>query len=185
MLDEGTPKYLNSPETTVFHKGRELYGLYEARQAARNPDRLLVVEGYMDVVALARHGFDNAVATLGTATTSEHLQRLFRVSREVVFCFDGDRAGRDAAWRALQLSLPELRDGRQVRFLMLDEGEDPDSVVREAGAAAFRSRLDAAAPLSEYLIGELESRTDLTSIDGQAMTQLSSFTSTMSPKFWN
>ena len=133
VMDKGEPKYLNSPETPVFHKGRELYGLYEARQDTRNPEQMLVVEGYMDVVALACHGIRNAVATLGTATTAEHLQRLFRVTSEVVFCFDGDRAGREAAWRALQITLPELREGRRVKFLFLPDGEDPDSLVREGG----------------------------------------------------
>jgi len=168
VMDNTEPKYLNSPETPVFHKGRELYGLYEARQAVRNPERLLVVEGYMDVVALACHGIHNAVATLGTATTAEHLQRLFRVTREIVFCFDGDAAGRKAAWRALQLTLPELREGRQVRFLFLADGEDPDSVVRDGGAAEFESRLADSQPLSEYLIEHLKAETDLTSLDGQA-----------------
>ncbi len=168
VTDDGEPKYLNSPETPVFHKGRELYGLYEARQIERNPERLLVVEGYMDVVALAEHGISNAVATLGTATTAEHLQRLFRVTREIVFCFDGDAAGRKAAWRALQISLPELRDGRQVKFLFLADGEDPDSVVRAGGAAEFQARLAASQPLSEYLIEHLKEATDLSSLDGQA-----------------
>jgi DNA primase len=168
VMDNTEPKYLNSPETPVFHKGRELYGLYEARQAIRNPERLLVVEGYMDVVALACHGIQNAVATLGTATTTEHLQRLFRVTREIVFCFDGDAAGRKAAWRALQLTLPELREGRQVRFLFLADGEDPDSVVRDGGATEFESRLADSQPLSEYLIEHLKTETDLSSLDGQA-----------------
>lgn len=168
VTDDGEPKYLNSPETPVFHKGRELYGLYEARQAERNPARLLVVEGYMDVVALACQGITNAVATLGTATTPDHLQRLFRVTPEIVFCFDGDRAGREAAWRALQVTLPELREGRQVRFLFLEEGEDPDSVVREHGADGFSTRLERSQPLSEYLIGQLKADTDANSLDGQA-----------------
>lgn len=168
VTDAGEPKYLNSPETPVFHKGRELYGLFECRQAERNPQRLLVVEGYMDVVALARHGINNAVATLGTATTPDHLQRLFRVAPEIVFCFDGDRAGRDAAWRALQNTLPELREGRQVRFLFLADGEDPDSVVGAQGAAAFNELLEQSQPLSEYLIAQLKAETDVTSLDGQA-----------------
>jgi DNA primase len=168
ILDSGEPKYLNSPETPVFHKGRELYGLFEARQISRNPERLLVVEGYMDVVALAQHGIDNAVATLGTATTPEHIQRLFRVTREIIFCFDGDRAGRQAAWRALQITLPELREGRQVRFLFLEEGEDPDSVVRTEGAEGFYARLDRSQPLSEYLIEQLKAETNLDSVDGLA-----------------
>ncbi|MEE4184559.1 MAG: DNA primase, partial [Gammaproteobacteria bacterium] len=168
VTDTGEPKYLNSPETPVFHKGRELYGLYEVRQAERNPARLLVVEGYMDVVALACQGITNAVATLGTATTPDHLQRLFRVTPEIIFCFDGDRAGREAAWRALQVTLPELREGRQVRFLFLDDGEDPDSVVREHGADGFNARLANSQPLSEYLIAQLKADTDAGSLDGQA-----------------
>jgi len=168
VMDGSEPKYLNSPETPVFHKGRELYGLYEARQATRSPERLLVVEGYMDVVALANNGIRNAVATLGTATTPDHLKVLFRFTREVVFCFDGDKAGRKAAWRALQITLPELKEGRQVRFLFLEEGEDPDSVVKEGGASAFQQRLDKSLPLSEYLIQHLKQETDITSLDGQA-----------------
>ncbi len=168
VMDNTEPKYLNSPETPVFHKGRELYGVYEARQANRKLETVLVVEGYMDVVALACHGITNAVATLGTATTPEHLQRLFRFAREIVFCFDGDKAGRQAAWRALQISLPELREGRQISFLFLDDGEDPDSVVRRGGADAFTGRLQRALPLSEYLIEHLKAETDLSSLDGQA-----------------
>jgi len=168
VLGQGEPKYLNSPETPVFHKGRELYGLYEARKASRKLDNLIVVEGYMDVVALACHGINNAVATLGTATTPEHLQRLFRTTNEIIFCFDGDLAGRDAAWRALQVTLPELREGRQVRFLFLAEGQDPDSVVRDQGAEVFRQQLDNSLPLSEYLIDHLKTDTDLSSMDGQA-----------------
>src|SRR5690606_24296477 len=135
ILDKGEPKYLNSPETPLFHKGRELYGLWEAKQAMRELPRLMVVEGYMDVVALAQHGIRYAVATLGTATTPEHLDRIFRTTREVVFCFDGDKAGRRAAWRALENALGAVRDGRQIRFLFLPEGEDPDSLVRKDGKA--------------------------------------------------
>jgi len=168
VLGEGEPKYLNSPETAVFHKGRELYGLYEARRAARRLDSILVVEGYLDVVSLACHGVSNAVATLGTATTAEHLKRIFRVTPEVVFCFDGDRAGLDAAWRALQNTLAEMREGRQVRFLFLPDGEDPDSLIRSEGAAAFQSRLTAALPLSDYLLKELKSRADITTTEGMA-----------------
>jgi DNA primase len=168
VLGQGEPKYLNSPETPVFHKGRELYGLYEARKANRKLENLIVVEGYMDVVALACCGINNAVATLGTATTPEHLQRLFRTTNEIIFCFDGDRAGRDAAWRALQVTLPELREGRQVRFLFLPDGQDPDSVVRDQGAAAFQQQLDNSTPLSEYLLDHLKADTDLSSMDGQA-----------------
>ena len=168
VLGKDEPKYLNSPETPLFHKGRELYGLYEARQALRQIDRLLVVEGYMDVVGLREAGIAFAVATLGTATTPEHLERLFRVTEEVVFCFDGDRAGREAAWRALENALPTLREGRQVRFLFLPEGEDPDSLVRAEGAEAFAARLDHARPLSEYLHDELAARVDMESMDGRA-----------------
>ena len=168
VLGNDEPKYLNSPETPLFHKGRELYGLYEARQALRQIPRLLVVEGYMDVVGLHEAGVNWAVATLGTATTPEHLERLFRVTEEVVFCFDGDRAGRQAAWRALENALPTLREGRQVRFLFLPEGEDPDSLVRAEGAAAFTARLKDALPLSEYLHDELAAKVDMVSLDGRA-----------------
>ena len=138
VLDSGEPKYLNSPETELFHKGRELYGLFEARQATRSLQRLLVVEGYMDVVSLHQAGITYAVATLGTATTPDHLQRIFRLVGEVVFCFDGDRAGRAAAWRALENAVGEVKQGRQVRFLFLPEGHDPDTLVREEGAEALR-----------------------------------------------
>lgn len=168
VIGEGDPKYLNSPETAVFHKGQELYGLYEAKQAERHLARLLVVEGYMDVVSLAQHGIRNAVATLGTATTAEHIRRLFRVVPEVVFCFDGDRAGRAAAWRALQTSLPELRDGRQVNFLFLPDGEDPDTLVAREGPEAFAARLRSAMPLSEYLIQQLAEQSGTDSLDARA-----------------
>ena len=168
IIDEGEPKYLNSPETPLFHKGRELYGLYEARQALRQMDRLLVVEGYMDVVRLAQAGITYAVATLGTATTAEHLNRLFRATNEVVFCFDGDRAGRAAAWRALENSLGHAREGRQLRFLFLPEGHDPDSLVGEEGREAFEARIAGAVPLSEFLVGQLASQVDLGSPEGRA-----------------
>ncbi len=167
-LGAGEPKYLNSPETPLFHKGRELYGLYEARQSLRQIDRLLVVEGYVDVVRLAQAGIQYAVATLGTATTTEHLSRLFRVTNELVFCFDGDRAGRTAAWRALENALPHARDGRQLRFLFLPDGQDPDSLVGEEGREAFEARLAHAVPLSEFLVGQLASQVDLSSVDGRA-----------------
>ncbi|MFK8016317.1 MAG: DNA primase [Gammaproteobacteria bacterium] len=167
MTDNG-PKYLNSPETEVFHKGRELYGLYEARQSRVDLSRLLVVEGYMDVVGLAQFGVRNCVATLGTATTSDHLKRLFRIAGEVVFCFDGDRAGRKAAWRALNVSLSEVRDGRQIKFLFLPDGEDPDSLIRVEGEEGFRTRLDGAKPLSEFLIDHLSDQVDTTTLDGLA-----------------
>ena len=159
---------MNSPESPLFHKGRELYGLFEARSAQRQLDRLLVVEGYMDVVALAQHGIPFAVATLGTATTPEHLDALYRAAPEVVFCFDGDRAGRQAAWRALEQALPAQREGHQARFLFLPEGEDPDSLVRGEGHEAFLARIEAALPLSEYLVGELSAQVDMRSADGRA-----------------
>ncbi|VAX00167.1 DNA primase [hydrothermal vent metagenome] len=162
------PKYLNSPETPVFHKGSELYGLYQARKAVRKLERLLVVEGYMDVVSLAQFGVRNVVATLGTATTTEHLQRLFRVVPQVVFCFDGDRAGREAAWRALENALSVLSEGRQIRFMFLPDGEDPDSLVRKEGQAGFEQRLENASPFSRYFFEALSGRVDLGSIDGRA-----------------
>jgi len=168
ILDAGEPKYLNSPETPLFHKGRELYGLYEARQALRKIERLLVVEGYVDVVRLAQSGIAYSVATLGTATTPEHLNRLFRVTSEVVFCFDGDRAGRTAAWRALENALEHARDGRQLRFLFLPEGHDPDTLVGEEGQEAFEARIAAATPISEFLVTQLATQADLTSVDGRA-----------------
>ena len=168
ILDQGEPKYMNSPETELFHKGRELYGLFEARQSARSIPRLLVVEGYMDVVRLHQAGIGYAVATLGTATTADHLNRLFRVCSEVIFCFDGDRAGRGAAWRALENSLSQLRQGRQIRFLFLPEGHDPDSLVGNEGREAFEARFGVTLTLSEYLLQELRARADLRSVDGRA-----------------
>ncbi len=167
-MGDGEPKYLNSPETVLFHKGRELYGLYEARQALRHIDRLVVVEGYMDAVALARNGIDFAVATLGTATTNEHLNRLFRLTENAYFAFDGDRAGKKAAWRALENALPQVREGRQIRFVFLPEGHDPDSFVNENGADSFVKLMDAGMPLSEFLIQELSSQVDMETIDGRA-----------------
>jgi len=167
-LGDGEPKYLNSPETVLFHKGRELYGLFEARQALRNIEQLVVVEGYMDVVALARHGIDFSVATLGTATTSEHLNQLFRLTENVYFSFDGDRAGKAAAWRALENALPQIREGRQIRFVFLPEGQDPDSFVNENGADAFVAALDNGVALSDFLIDELASQVDMETVDGRA-----------------
>lgn len=167
-MGDGEPKYLNSPETVLFHKGRELYGMYEARQALRHIDRLVVVEGYMDAIALARNGIDYSVATLGTATTNEHLNRLFRLTENVYFSFDGDRAGRKAAWRALEIALPEVREGRQIRFVFLPEGHDPDTYVNEYGADAFVQQLDNGLPLSQFLITELASQVDMDTIDGRA-----------------
>ena len=168
ILDQGEPKYLNSPETALFHKGSELYGLYEARQAHGDFKRLMIVEGYMDVVRLHQAGITYAVATLGTATTQEHLNKIFRLTSEVVFCFDGDRAGRQAAWRALDNALPLARDGRELRFLFLPDGQDPDSLVGAEGMEAFEARLNSAMPLSEYLVQQLLSQTDLAHADGRA-----------------
>lgn len=168
VMGDEEPKYLNSPETVLFHKGQQLYGLYEARQALRSIDKLVVVEGYMDVVGLARHGIDFATATLGTATTDEHLNRLFRMCDEVLFSFDGDRAGRDAAWKALENALSQMREGRQVRFVFLPDGQDPDSYVQENGADAFMKALDNALPLSDFLIEELSAQVDMESVDGRA-----------------
>ena len=168
VIDQGEPKYLNSPETPLFHKGRELYGLYEARQAHADFKRLMIVEGYMDVVRLHQSGITYAVATLGTATTQEHLNKIFRITSEVVFCFDGDRAGRQAAWRALENALPLARDGRELKFLFLPEGHDPDTLVAEEGAVAFENRLKTALPLSEYLLQQLLPQVDLTNVDGRA-----------------
>jgi DNA primase len=168
VLDQGEPKYLNSPETALFHKGQELYGLYEARQSRQTLKRLLVVEGYMDTVRLHQAGLSYAVATLGTATTPEHLRRAFRLVSELAFCFDGDRAGRAAAARALSNVLPEAREGREIRFLFLPEGEDPDSLVGSEGAEPFERRISEAVPLSEYLIEQLAAELDLRHADGQA-----------------
>ncbi|HXF68054.1 MAG TPA: DNA primase [Burkholderiales bacterium] len=168
VLGEGEPKYLNSPETAVFEKGRELYGLYQARRAIRDAGRVVVVEGYMDVVALAQHGVEYAVATLGTATTGQHVQKLLRQAEEVVFCFDGDEAGRRAAWRALEASLPQLPDGKQVKFLFLPQGEDPDTYVRGHGRAGFEALLARAVPLSRFLLEELAARVDLATAEGRA-----------------
>ncbi len=168
VIDRGEPKYLNSPETVLFHKGRELYGLHETRRSRASLRRLLVVEGYMDAVRLHQAGITYAVATLGTATTPEHFRRIFRLVNEVVFAFDGDRAGRAAAWRALQQALPEAREGREIRFLFLPEGHDPDTLVGEEGGEAFEKRLESTLPLSEYLVRELSEQTDLTHADGRA-----------------
>ena len=171
---ESGPKYLNSPETPIFHKGRELYGLHEVRKTLRHPKQLLVVEGYMDVLALAQFDIRYAVATLGTATTREHLDTLYRIVPRVVFCFDGDRAGREAAWRALENALPVMREGHEAAFLFLPEGEDPDSLVHKEGREAFEQRLDSAVPLSRFLLDQLASQTHLDSEDGRArMVELS------------
>jgi DNA primase len=162
------PKYLNSPETPLFHKGRELFALWQVRQAHSKIPRLVVVEGYMDVIALFQHGVTEAVATLGTATTSDHAELLFRNCADVYFCFDGDRAGRQAAWRAVESVLPRMRDGRQAFFLFLPDGEDPDSIVRKEARAGFEQRLKDAMPLSEFFFGELGKDVNLASLDGKA-----------------
>jgi len=168
MIGPGEPKYLNSPETPLFSKGTELYGLWEARQSIRKAGCALVVEGYMDVVGLAQHGVTHAVATLGTATTQHHVQKLLRTSERIVFSFDGDRAGRSAAWRALNICLPLLRDDVSIRFLFLPQGQDPDSYVREFGAQAFHTLLETAAPLSRFLLDELAAQHPMHEPEGRA-----------------
>jgi DNA primase len=168
VLEHGEPKYLNSPETPLFQKGRELYNLFAARRAIRQAGRVLVVEGYMDVVALYEHGIENTVAALGTATTPYHIQKLLRQTDNVVFCFDGDPAGKKAAWRALEASLAQLKDGKNVSFLFLPEGEDPDSYVRKFGSEAFEELLGQTLPLSVFLLRELSSRVDLKTDEGRA-----------------
>ena len=169
VLDkDASPKYLNSPETALFHKGRELYGLWQARQANQKLERLIVVEGYMDVVALFQHGITQAVATLGTATTADHAELLFRNAPDVYFCFDGDAAGRRAGWRAVESVLPRMKDGRQAFFLFLPEGEDPDTIVRQEGAAGFDARLAQATPLSQFFFEELGRDINRNTIDGRA-----------------
>lgn len=169
VLGKGEPKYLNSPETPLFEKGRELYGLYEARQAIRNAGAVLVVEGYMDVVALAQYEVGYAVATLGTATTGEHVRKLLRHADQVYFCFDGDKAGQKAAWRALENSLPQLVDGKALHFLFLPQEHDPDSYIREFGREAFEQALkEQSVPLSAYFIRQLCSNIDLAAPEGRA-----------------
>jgi DNA primase len=168
VLDDDKPKYLNSPETGIFSKGSELYGLYEARKANSHLPRLLIVEGYMDVVALAQHDIPYAAATLGTATSQQHLEKVFRHTDELVFCFDGDDAGRTAAQRALETSLPTMQDGRQIRFMFLPEGEDPDSLVRNIGTEQFKHLVDKASPLSEFLFDSLATGLDLATPEGQS-----------------
>jgi DNA primase len=168
VLGEGEPKYLNSPETPLFEKGREVYGLVQARDAIRAAGRVLVVEGYMDVVALAQFGVAYTVATLGTATTPLHVSKLLRLADELVFCFDGDAAGRKAAWRALEVSLPLALDHKPVRFLFLPEGDDPDSYVRRHGSDAFEERVRDSQTLSEFLLGELRGQADIRSAEGRS-----------------
>jgi DNA primase len=171
VLDSGEPKYLNSPETPIFRKGHELYGLYEARQNPGRPKQIVVVEGYLDVASLVQHGIENAVATLGTATTTENLRRLTRLTERIVFCFDGDRAGRAAAWRALETALPYGGGTLELKFLLLPEGDDPDSFVRTRGPDEFRALADRAAPLSDFLVKELTARVDLGTVDGRSRFQ--------------
>jgi DNA primase len=168
VLETGEPKYLNSPETPLFEKGRKLYGLFQARQAIRAAGKVIVVEGYMDVVALAQHGVEYAVATLGTATTPVHVQKLLRQSDNVVFCFDGDTAGRKAAWRALENSLALVGDEKSIKFLFLPQGEDPDSYIRKEGKAAFEALLESAMPMSEFLLRELAAGVDMQAMEGRA-----------------
>jgi DNA primase len=168
VLDKGEPKYLNSPETPLFEKGREMYGLFQAQKAIRAAQRVLVVEGYMDVVALAQHGVDYAVATLGTATTPHHIQKLLRLAEHIVFCFDGDKAGQRAAWRALENALPYLQDGKRISFLFLPVEHDPDSYVREFGKDAFERQIEEAMPLSTYLLSETGAGLDLGTQEGRS-----------------
>lgn len=168
ILGEGVPKYLNSPETAIFQKHREVYGLYELLQAIRKPEMIIVVEGYMDVIALAQYGITEAVATLGTATSTDQIGLLFRYTSTLVLCFDGDTAGQAAAWKALDAALPHLQEGRQLRFLALPDGHDPDSLVREEGEASFRERLQSAQMFSEYFFGHLSHGLDLASIEGRS-----------------
>ena len=168
MAKDDGPKYLNSPETVLFHKGRELYGLWQVRQANQKIERLVVVEGYMDVVSLFQFGVPQAVATLGTATTPDHAELLFRNAPDVYFCFDGDAAGRKAAWKALESVIPRMKDGRQAFFLFLPDGEDPDTIVRKEGAGAFNARLAQATPLSRFFFDELGRDINLATLDGKA-----------------
>lgn len=168
VIEQDGPKYLNSPETRVFHKGSELYGFYQARQAHRHLERVLIVEGYMDVVALAQNGIDYAVAALGTATTPEHIQMLVRATSDIVCCYDGDRAGREAAWRAMENALPYLKDGITMRFLFLPDGEDPDTMVQKIGKDAFEAKLNEAQPLSRFLFDRLLQQHSVSSSEGKA-----------------
>ncbi|WP_367680552.1 DNA primase [Candidatus Fukatsuia anoeciicola] len=168
VLSNNIPKYLNSPETEIFHKGRQLYGLYEALTKQSNLTCLLVVEGYMDVIALAQFGIHYVVASLGIAITTEHIQLLFRITDNIIWCYDGDKSGRDAAWRALKIMLPYLNDGRQLRFMFLPEGEDPDTLIRKEGQAAFQQRMKQAPLLSQFLLETLILQVDLSNPDGRA-----------------
>ena len=168
ILNKGEPKYLNSPETPVFQKSHELYGLHQALEAHRELPRILIVEGYMDVIALFQHGVDYTVATLGTATTAHHLQRLYKHTTEIIFCFDGDPAGRTAAWRAVLVALPVMREEVQIRFMFLPDGEDPDSLIRKEGKEQFEKRIQTAASFSQYFFQTLSTQADMSSMDGRA-----------------
>lgn len=168
VMGDEKPKYMNSPETVTYHKGSELYGLYQALQINESPESLVVVEGYMDVVALAQFGVDNAIASLGTATTGEQIQQMFRCTEQVICSYDGDRAGRDAAWRALENALPHLHDGRQLKFIFLPDGEDPDSFVRQYGKEGFETYLQGAMSLSDFLFDSLLDKVDLSSKEGKS-----------------
>jgi DNA primase len=168
VLGDDLPKYINSPETSVFHKGSELYGFYEARMHTKKLERIVVVEGYMDVIALAQFGLSYAVATLGTATTQDHIKQLFRAVPEVIFCFDGDRAGREAAWRALENALPVMQDGKEIRFMFLPDGEDPDTQIRKIGQQAFEELFTKASSLTEYFAENLHNRFNISSDEGRS-----------------
>lgn len=168
IIDQGEPKYLNSPETSLFQKGHELYGLYQVLKANRKLDRVMIVEGYMDVIALFQYGINYAVATLGTATSTHHLQRLFRYTSEIIFCFDGDQAGRTAAFRAMQVIFPIMHDSLQIRFLFLPEGEDPDTLIRKEGKVQFENRMSSALSLSTFFFQTLSLQADMNSMEGRA-----------------
>ncbi len=168
ILEQGEPKYLNSPETSLFHKGEELYGLYEARKSAHDMGEMLIVEGYMDVIVLSQYGVQNVVATLGTATTSSHIETLFRSVPKLVFCFDGDRAGRDAAWRALKVTLPALHDGRDAHFLFLADGEDPDSTISKQGKQVFLELVKNAQSVTDFLLQHLSNTLNLNEVGDKA-----------------
>ncbi|MGR9051029.1 MAG: DNA primase [Gammaproteobacteria bacterium] len=168
VLDDSLPKYLNSPETPIFSKGREVYGLYELLQKKAKPERILLVEGYMDVVALVQHDIHFAVASLGTATSKAHLELLFRYTSEVALCFDGDKPGQEAAWRAMEPAFPCLKDGRRIKIMLLPEGHDPDSLIRTEGADVFRARIDAASTLSDFFFGRLIAKNNVDTLEGRA-----------------
>ena len=168
VIDDSLPKYLNSPETSLFHKGKEVYGLYELLEKNSKPQRILIVEGYLDVIALAEYGINYAVAALGTAASQAHLDLLFRFSSELVFCFDGDRAGREAAWRAMESTFSCLKDGRQMRIMILPKNHDPDSLVREEGLSGFTARMQSAQPLSDYFFEHVTEELNLSEMEGRA-----------------